>query len=112
MSGVIQKETAVAAGAVNDNLFSGSAFEFARNPQLVSIGFTAAATGVYVSFSSGADVVVEETIAPIATRFPIIPDEFYASDIAAPGDRYVLRARNSTGAGIVVRAVLQVQDVR
>lgn len=108
----IMKEVTVAANSTNDNILSGSAFEFARNSQLVSIGFTAAATGVFMTFSSGADVVVEETISPVATRFPIIPDEFYASDVAAPGDRYVLRARNSTGAGIVVRAVLQVQDIR
>jgi len=108
----IMKEVTVAANATNDNVLSGSAFEFARNAQLVSIGFTAAATGCFVTFSSGADVVVEECPSPIATRFPIIPDEFYASDVAAPGDRYVLRVRNSTGAGIVVRAVLQVQDIR
>lgn len=108
----IMKEVTVAANSTNDNVFSGSAFEFARNNQLVSIGFTAAATGVYCTFSSGADVVVEESLAPVATRYPIIPDEFYASDVAAAGDRYVLRARNSTGAGIIVRAVLQVQDIR
>lgn len=108
----VMKEVTVGANSTNDNVLSGSAFEFARTSQLVSIGFTAAATGVFCSFSSGADVVVEETIAPIATRFPIIPDEFYASDVAAPGDRYVLRARNSTGGAIIVRAVLQIQDVR
>lgn len=108
----IMKEVTVAANSTVDNVLSGSAFEFARNNQLVSIGFTAAATGVYVTFSSGADVVVEESLAPVQTRYPVIPDEFYASDVAAAGDRYVLRARNSTGAGIVVRAVLQVQDVR
>lgn len=108
----IMKEVTVAANSTNDNVFSGSAFEFARNNQLVSVGFTAAATGLYCTFSSGADVVVEESLAPVQTRYPIIPDEFYASDVAAAGDRYVLRARNSTGAGIIVRAVLQVQDIR
>lgn len=107
----VMKEVTVAANSTTDNVFSGSAFEFARNRQLVSVGYTAAATGVFCSFSSGADVVVEEALAPIQTRYPIIPDEFYASDVAMPGDRYVLRARNSTGAGIVVRAVMQIQDV-
>lgn len=107
----VMKEVTVAANSTTDNVLSGSAFEFARGRQLVSIGVTAAATGVYVTFSSGADVVVEESLAPVATRYPIIPDEFYASDVAMPGDRYVLRARNSTGAGIIVRCVLQIQDV-
>jgi len=108
----VMKEVTVAANSTTDNVFSGSAFEFARNAQLVSIGVAAAATGVFITFSSGADVVVEESPAPIATRYPIIPDEFYASDVAAPGDRYVLRARNSTGAGIIVRAIMQIQDIR
>lgn len=108
----IMKEVSVAANTTNDNILSGSAFEFARNNQLVSLGVTAAATGMYVTFSSGADVVVEEALAPVATAYPTIPDQFYASDVAAAGDRYVLRARNSTGAAIVVRAVLQVQDIR
>ena len=33
---VIQREVSVAAGAVNDNVFAGSAFEFARGNQVVS----------------------------------------------------------------------------
>jgi len=108
----IMKEVAVAANATNDNILSGSAFEFARNNQLVSLGVTASATGLFLTFSSGADVVQEEALAPVATVYPTIPDQFYSSDVAAAGDRYVLRARNSTGAPITVRAILQVQDIR
>lgn len=109
---VISRETTIAANSTVDNLLAGSAFEFARGPQLVSLGVTAAATGTFITFTSGADVVLEESAPIIQTRFPIIPDEFYFSDVAAPGDRYVLRVRNTTGAGIIVRAVLQIQDVR
>jgi len=108
----VMKEVTVGANSTTDNVLSGSAFEFARNAQLVSLGVTASATGLYVTFSSGADVVVEESLAPVATVYPVIPDQFYASDVAAPGDRYVLRARNSTAGAITVRAVLQIQDVR
>lgn len=109
---VISRETTVAANTTIDNLLAGSAFEFARGPQLVSLGVTAAATGTFVTFTSGADVVLEESAPAVATRYPIIPDEFYFSDVAAPGDRYVLRVRNTTGGGIIVRAILQIQDVR
>jgi len=108
----IMKEVSVPANSTVDNVLSGSAFEFARNNQLVSLGLTASATGLFATFSSGADVVVEEALAPVATVYPVIPDQFYASDVAAAGDRYVLRARNSTGAAITVRAILQVQDIR
>jgi len=109
---VIQREVTVAANSTVDNLLSGSAFEFARGPQLVSLGITAAATGTFVTFTSGSDVVLEESPPAIQTRYPIIPDEFFYTDVAAPGDRYVLRVRNTTGAGIIVRAIIQIQDVR
>lgn len=109
---VIQKEVSVPANSTNENILAGSAFEFARGPQLVSLGITASATGTFVTFTSGADVVLEETAPAIATVYPKIPDEFYYSDVAAPGDRYVIRVRNTTGGAITVRAIMQIQDVR
>lgn len=108
---IISKEVSVAANSNVDNVFAGSAFEFARGPQIVSLGMTQSATGLQCQFTSGADVVVEESSPPIKTGFPVIPDEFYASDIAAPGDRYVLRVRNTTAGALTLRAVLQIQDV-
>lgn len=105
---VIQRETSIAAGAVNDNLLSGSAFEFLRSNSLVSIGVTAAATGTFVTIQSGSDVVAEEFPPAIQTRFPIIPDEMYYSDVGAAGDRLVIRARNPTGGAVVHRALVQI----
>lgn len=109
---VIQREVSLAANTTLDNLLSGSAFEFARGPQLVSLGITASATGTFVTFTSGADVVLEESPPIVQTRYPIIPDEFFYTDVAAPGDRYVIRVRNTTAGAITVRAIMQIQDVR
>jgi hypothetical protein len=105
---VIQREVSIAAGAVNENLLSGSAFEFLRAPSFVSIGLTAAATGTFATIQSGSDIVAEEFSPAIQTRFPIVPDEFYYSDFAAPGDRLVIRVRNPTGGAIIVRCIVQV----
>lgn len=105
---VIQKETAVAAGAVNDNLLSGSAFEFLRQNSLVSIGVTVSATGGFATIQSGADIIAEEFSPAIATRYPIIPDEMYYSDVGAAGDRLVIRARNPTGGALTFRVIAQV----
>lgn len=104
---VIQREVSVAAGAVNDNLLSGSAFEFARQNSLVSIGIAQAATGGFATINSGSDVVAEEFAPSILTRYPIIPDEMYYSDVAAAGDRLVIRYRNPTGGAIIVRVIVQ-----
>ena len=105
---VIMRETSVAAGAVNENLLSGSAFEFARQNSLVSIGIAQSATGGFATINAGADVVAEEFAPPIATVYPIIPDDMYFSDVAAAGDRLVVRYRNPTGGALVVRVVAQV----
>jgi hypothetical protein len=105
---VIMRESSVAAGAVNENLLSGSAFEFARQNSLVSIGLTQSATGGFATINSGADVIAEEFPPPIATVYPVIPDGMYFSDVAAAGDRLVIRYRNPTGGALTVRVVCQV----
>lgn len=105
---VIMKQTSVPLNGTVDNILAGSAFEFARQNSLVSMGVTAAATGTFVTFNSGADVVAEEFEPPIATIYPKIPDEMYFSDVAAAGDRLVIRVRNTTGAAIIVRVIAQV----
>lgn len=106
---VIMKETSVAAGLSNDNVLSGSAFEFVRQPCLVSIGVCASATGGLVTIQSGSDVVLEESPPNVkAATFPVIPDEMYYSDVAAPGDRLVVKARNPTGGALTFRTIVQI----
>jgi hypothetical protein len=108
---VIMRETSVAANATVDNFISGSAFEFASRPQLVSLGFAGAATGLVLTITSGSDLILEEAAAPILTRYPIIPDEIYFSDVMVPGDRLVVRVRNTTGGALVGRCVVQINPI-
>lgn len=108
---VIQREVSVAAGGVNDNLFAGSAYEFANRNRVASIGITAAATGTFATLQSGPDIVAEEFAPVVATRFPIIPDEFYYNDVMAQGDRLVLRVRNPTGGAVIHRAIANLTDL-
>jgi len=105
---VIQRETSVAAGVSNENLLSGSAFEFARQNSLVSIGVVQSATGGFCTIQSGSDIVAEEFPPAIKTTYPIIPDEMYYSDVAQAGDRLVVRYRNPTGGALTVRVICQV----
>jgi len=105
---VIQRETSIGIGLTNDNVLSGSAFEFARQNSLVVIGVTQAATGMFCTINSGADVIAEEFAPVIATRYPIIPDEMYYTDIAVTGDRLVVRIRNPTAGAIISRTIVQV----
>lgn len=107
---VIQRERSIAAGAQDDNLFSGSAYEFASRNRVASIGVTAAATGTFATLQSGPDIVAEEFAPVVATRFPIIPDEFYYNDVMAFGDRLVLRIRNPTAGAVIHRAIANLTD--
>lgn len=109
---IIQREQSVAAGAAVDNLLAGSAFEFARQNAVVSMGVTAAATGTFVTVQSGPDVIQEESPPIVRAAFPIIPDDFALNYAAAAGDRQVVRVRNPTGGAVIHRAIAQITYVR
>jgi len=107
----IQFEGSLAANTSNPNVFAGSAFEFSRGRNLLSLGITAAATGVLTTVQSGADVILEEAPAYIKTQFPIVPDEMFYNDIMENGDRLRVVMRNSTGGAIVGRAIALLTQV-
>jgi hypothetical protein len=109
---VITRQENVAAGAIVQNTVAGSAYEFARTTQAVSLGVAQAATGMFCTIQSGPDIVAEEFEPPILTRYPIIPDEMYFNDIMAQGDRLVVRVRNPTAGAIIVRTMAQITEMR
>ena len=109
---VIQIETSIAAGAVNNNLFTGSAFEFSRGRNVVSLGIAQSATGMFCTLQAGSDIIAEEFSPAILTRYPIIPDEMYYTDVMENGDRLVARVRNPTGGALTARAIAQMSAIR
>jgi len=114
---VIQGQLSIAAAGSSNNLLSGSAFEFARQQQLVSIGVAATVTGGFIGITVGSDLVLEDTPPAVITAavnggYPIIPDEMYYNDVAQPGDRIVIRARNPSGGAIVFSWVVQISAIR
>lgn len=104
-------ETVLATNTVNNNIYSGSAFEFSRGRNVVSIGIVQSATGMFATLQAGSDIIVEEFSLPIKTTYPIIPDEMYFTDVMENGDRLVGRVRNPTGGSLTVRSVVQMQQV-
>lgn len=103
----IQKLVSVPANATVENALSGSAFEFLRRNAVVSAGVTATVTGVFVTVQSGGDIILEESDSYIAAGFPRVPDEMVYNDVGVQGDRLVIRLRNSTGAPILTRVLVQ-----
>lgn len=94
----IQGVTNIAAGAANNNVLSGSAFEFVKTHSLVRFYIVGDATGeLRATVQSGSDVLMEESPISRAARVPIVPDDLTVEDVAEAGDRLKLAARN-TGA--------------
>lgn len=111
---VMQFSTSVAAGGSNANFISGSAFEFARQRQVVSIGIAASADGGFFSITSGSDLIVEESppyVIATAGVFPIVPDQMYYNDVMEQSDRLVIRGRNPTGGAIIFKGVIQISPL-
>ncbi len=109
---VIQRQVSIAANTTNENILAGSQYEFARRRSVISGGIVAAAAGVIANINSGGDVVMEAFPVQIkATDFPIIPDEFVFTDVMEAGDRLSIPVQNTTGAAIVVRTIIQIQEI-
>jgi len=107
----LMRSTSIGAASANANMFAGSAFEWIRQRAVLSMGVAQAATGMFATYNVGPNVVAEEFEPPIATVYPIIPDNFYFQAGANPGDRVVLAIRNPTGGAIIARAVLMIAEV-
>jgi hypothetical protein len=106
----IQRETSIPANSVVENTLQGSAYEYARAPSVVSMGLVAAVTGLFLTVQAGPTIILEEAPAAIRASMPVQPDDFYYNFAAAPGDRLIVRARNSTGAAIVLRSIVQITE--
>jgi len=108
---VIQKEQSVAANATVDNLFSGSAFEFARQNSLLNMAVVGSATGLVATIQVGSRVVVEESPLAILATMPKLQDDFYYSEGVLANERIICRVRNTTAGALTVRSIAQMQPV-
>lgn len=98
----IQGSVSVAANSVNDNVISGSQFEYLPYDALIEVGIVGSAAGLLVDVFSGPDVLCEAFAASTQNRFPVYPDDFAFSDYAVAGDRLKIRARNTTGGALTL----------
>lgn len=108
---VIQKEQSVPANATVDNLFSGSAFEFARQNSLLNMAIVGSATGLVATIQVGSRVVVEESPLAILATMPKLQDDFYYSEGVLANERLICRVRNTTAGALTVRSIAQLQPV-
>lgn len=108
---IIKKEISIAANATNDNIFSGSIYEFLPWNASINLGISGSATGLVATVNTGSDTVQEESPVNILTTMPKIPDDMDIQDVAAAGERFVVKVRNTTAGALTVRALAQITPV-
>jgi hypothetical protein len=109
---VIQRTTSVPANGFVENALSGSAFEFARGPAIISQGIIAAATGIQATILAGGQAIMEESPVKTGNNFPNAEEDMLYQYGVIGGDRLVLRLRNTTGSAINVFHLTQIQPAR
>lgn len=105
--GVMTDVQTVAANTFTANILAGKTFEFCQHTCVLRMGIVAAAVGVRATIMVGEEVLVDDQEVPGSNRFPIDPDDLHFEIGAEPGDRIVVKLRNTTGAGIVVNTLIK-----
>lgn len=108
---VIRKEASLAANDTVENVFSGSIYEFLPWNASINLGITGSATGLVATVNTGSDTVQEESPVNILTTFPKIPDDMDIQDVAAGGERLVVKIRNTTGGALTYRVLAQLTPI-
>lgn len=108
---MIRKIVEIPANSSVDNLITGSIYEFLPWNAAVNLGVTsetgAGPGDLLVTVNSGSDTVLEEAPVNNTNGFPVIPDDMDVQDVAAAGERLVIKCRNTTA--IALDAFLLVQ---
>ena len=97
---MMQVTGSVAANSVNDNVLSGSQFEYVPYHAALEFGIVGSATGLLADAYSGSDLLCEGLAVSTQNRFPVFPDDYPLTDVAAAGERLKVRVRNTTGGAL------------
>ena len=110
---LISDTRSVAANASVDNVLQGSQFEFLPYDAQLDFGIVGAGPlgAILVDVYSGQDEQMEAGAISILNRFPVFPDDYTLTDVAAGGERIKVRLRNTTGAAIIVNTAVRVTPI-
>ena len=112
--------TNIPANQTVANILTGSAFEFASRDEKVAIAqvqehngtpFTNRPQDILSTVQFGSDVQLESGATMIEATLgggPLIPQNVVVDDVAAAGDRLVIRVENTTAAAIDVSTIVRI----
>jgi len=99
---VIQNSVVILANTTNDNVLQGSQFEFLPYNASLEFGLNGSAAGLIADVYSGQDTVAERYGLNAQNRFPVYPDDYNLTDVAAAGERIKARVQNTTGGNLTL----------
>lgn len=112
---LVQDVDSIAAGAVTDNILTGSQFEYMPYNAHISFALVADATNgedLRIDVYTGQDVITENMIPVSKDASPVFPDDFLLEDVVRAGERVKVRVRNTDAANAVtLRWALRITPV-
>jgi len=99
----------VGAGAVVANALSGKSHEFIGEPSIITIGVAGSAVGLNASLIVGDEVTVDDQEVPVGTTLPAFPDQVLAQAGGLPGNRVIVKLRNTSGGAITAYVKVMVE---
>lgn len=89
----LMRETVFGAAGTNPNVNSGSIFETAKQRWALSMAIVASVTANFCLVNVGSEVIAEEHPPFVLGTYGVVPDQFYYTDVAEPGDKIVMAVR-------------------
>jgi hypothetical protein len=110
---VIGGSTSIAAGATNDNILSGSQWEFLPWPAGLEMGLVGDANGadLRIDIYLAEQIIAESMIGSNANRSPVYPDDFNVTAAARAGSRLKIRVRNTNVAAVVLKHIIRINPL-
>lgn len=109
---LIQKSVSIAASSVNDNVITGSQYEYLPGNAFLEFGLIGSATGLVCDVYSGQDTLAEAMEPSTQNRIPVYPDDFNLSDVATAGERVKIRVRNTTAGALTIFVAVKITPIR
>jgi len=109
--GTMTDNQTVAANTTTGNIFAGNIFEFIQRASIVRFYIVAGGIGMNVDVLVGNESYVNDQEVSGANRWPIRNEDLLVEMGALPGERIVVRLRNTTGAALIVQSLVEVIPV-
>jgi len=108
---VMTDRQSVGANATVANVIVGKLAEFLSEPSRVALYATGSAVGLNYSLLIGGESLLDDQEVNAQNRFPLIPDDFVVEGGGLPGDRLIVRVRNTTAGAITAFTRVEVNPM-